>query len=115
MNENFVTQNEQSGDKPSPVKIDRLIHEPARYNIMANLYTGDVADFFFLIRQTGLTWGNLSAHLRKLETAGYIVIRKEILGKKPHTLVALTPDGRLAFQTYRKDMIRILCLLPLPE
>ena len=58
-------------------KIDRLIHEPARFTILAYLYFTESADFLFLMRQTGLTGGNLSSHLSKLEAAGYISIEKE--------------------------------------
>jgi DNA-binding MarR family transcriptional regulator len=79
---------------------------------MAYLYIVDVADFLFLIRQTGMTWGNLSAHLSKLEAAGYVVIEKEFLGKRPHTTVRLTAQGWNAFEEYRGNMKRILDNLP---
>ncbi len=59
-----------------------------------------------------LTWGNLSSHLSKLENAGYIVIEKEFLGKKPHTMLHLTDDGRAAFEEYRKNMKQVLDDLP---
>ena len=84
--------------------IDKIIHEPARLNIMAHLYVIDSADFLFLMRQTGLTFGNLSAHMSKLEEAGYIEIIKEFIGKKPHTMLTLTKKGRLAFEEYQKNM-----------
>ena len=101
------------GEFHEPVtKIDRLIHEPSRYTLMAYLYVVEVADFLFLIRQTGMTWGNLSAHLSKLEAAGYIVIEKEFLGKKPHTIVRLTDQGRNAFEEYRGNMKMVLDNLP---
>jgi DNA-binding transcriptional ArsR family regulator len=93
-------------------KIDRLIHEPSRYMLMAYLYVVEVADFLFLLRQTGMTWGNLSAHLSKLETAGYVVIEKEFLGKKPHTTVRLSDEGRNAFEEYRGNMKMVLDNLP---
>jgi len=80
--------------------------------IMAYLYVVESADFLFLIRQTGLTWGNLSVHLSKLETAGYVAINKEFLGKKPHTTVRLTSGGRAAFDEYRKNMKQALENLP---
>ena len=92
--------------------IDRLIHEPARYLIMAYLYIVESADFLFLQRQTGLTWGNLSSHLSKLEAAGYVTIKKEFLDKKPHTMLQLTEAGRKAFQQYRQEMKRALDELP---
>ena len=94
------------------VAIDRLIHEPSRFMIMAHLYVVESADFLFLIRQTSLTWGNLSVHLSKLEAAGYVAIEKEFLGKKPHTTVHLTKEGRAAFDEYRKNMKQALDELP---
>jgi DNA-binding MarR family transcriptional regulator len=89
------------------VGIDKLIHEPARYNIMAHLYVIQSADFLSLQRQTGLTWGNLSSHLSKLEKAVYIAMEKEFIGKKPHTMLHLTPQGRTAFDNYRKRMKKV--------
>lgn len=89
-----------------PDSIDKLIHEPARLNIMTHLYVIESADFLFLMRRTGLTFGNLSAHMSKLEEAGYIDIIKEFLGKKPHTMLKLTEKGRNAFDDYRKKMKR---------
>ena len=104
---------DNSGEVQEPItKIDRLIHEPSRYTLMAYLYVVEVADFLFLIRQTGMTWGNLSAHLSKLEAAGYLVIEKEFLGKKPHTIVRLTDQGRNAFEEYRGNMKKVLDNLP---
>jgi DNA-binding MarR family transcriptional regulator len=88
----------------TPNDIDRVIHEPARLNIMTRLYVVESADFLFMMRQTGLTFGNLSAHMSKLEEAGYIEIIKEFVGKKPHTMLKLTEKGRRAFDEYRKKM-----------
>ena len=88
----------------SPNSIDKLIHEPARLNIMTRLYVVESADFLFMMRQTGLTFGNLSAHMSKLEEAGYIEIIKEFVGKKPHTMLKLTEKGRRVFDDYRKKM-----------
>ena len=99
---------------PSFNGIDRLIHEPARYLIMAYLYVTDGADALFLQRQTGLTWGNLSSHLGKLEGAGYVAVTKEFLDRKPHTVLALTKAGREAFRGYRTSMKRALEDLPSP-
>ena len=84
--------------------IDKIIHEPARLNIMAHLYVVESADFLFLMRQTSLTFGNLSSHMSKLESAGYIEIKKEFIGKKPHTMIVLTEQGRVAFEEYREKM-----------
>ena len=84
--------------------IDKLIHEPARLMIFSYLFIVESADFTFLIRQTGLTWGNLSTHISKLESAGYIEVNKEFKGKKPNTMLKLTKAGREAFDNYRKNM-----------
>lgn len=103
------------GDKRviSVASIDRLIHEPARFNIMAYLSVVHSADFTFLQTQTGLSWGNLSTHITKLETAGYVVIEKEFVGKKPHTMLHLTDKGWTAFSDYCKTMRKALKTLPL--
>jgi DNA-binding MarR family transcriptional regulator len=101
----------ETGEKDSPQRgadINRIIHEPARYHIMAVLTVVQSADFLFLERQTGLTKGNLSSHLGKLEAAGYVRIEKEFLDKKTHTLLALTKEGRKAFEAYRKRMKEML-------
>ncbi len=74
--------------------IDRVIHEPARLMIMAYLYVVDSADFLFLMRQTGLTFGNLSSHMAKLEGAGYIEVVKDYVERRPHTMLRMTPKGR---------------------
>ena len=85
-------------------QVDKIIHEPARFSIMAHLYVVESADALFLVRQTGLTWGNLSSHLRKLEDAGYVSVNKEFVLRKPHTMLKLTQKGRKAFDSYRKEM-----------
>ena len=104
---------ERSNDDLQPLAgIDRLIHEPARFTIMAHLYVVESADFLFLMHQTGLTFGNLSSHMSKLEAAGYIEITKEFVGKKPHTMLSLTEAGRTAFQAYRQSMKQVLDDLP---
>ena len=98
----------------SLTSIDRLIHEPARLMIMAYLYVVDRADFLFLVRQTGLTLGNLSSHMSKLEAAGYVDIEKKFVGKKPHTMLRLTQQGRAALSQYRGSMKRVLGKLEAP-
>ncbi len=92
--------------------LDRLVHEPARLMLMAVLYVIDSADFTFLMNQTGMTWGNLSAHMSKLEEAGYIEVEKSFKGKRPNTMLHLTPQGRAAFQAYRAKMRQVLDNLP---
>lgn len=92
--------------------IDRLVHEPARLAVMAVLYVLESADFTFIMNQTGLTWGNLSAHLSKLEEGGYIEVEKTFKGKRPNTILQLTPQGRKAFQTYATKMKQVFNDLP---
>lgn len=92
--------------------INKIIHEPARLLLMAHLFVVESADFLFLQRQTGLTWGNISSHLRKLENAGYVAVEKEFIDKKPHTTLKLTDKGRKAFQEYRKNMKQVFEDLP---
>jgi len=74
--------------------LDRVVHEPARLAILTVLSACREADFTFLLRLTGLTNGNLSAHLTKLETSGLVSIVKQFAGKRPQTLVSLTATGR---------------------
>jgi len=93
-------------------EIDKIIHEPARMKIMANLYFVKGMDAIFLLRQTGLTWGNLATHTKKLEAAGYIKVEKEFIKRKPHTMFKITTDGKEAFETYTEKMKDIFRDLP---
>ena len=61
--------------------VDKIIHEPARLNITAHFFVIESADFLFMMRKTAFTFGNLSAHIGKLEDAGYIDVIKEFIGK----------------------------------
>ena len=92
--------------------IDQVAHAPARLMVLTYLYVVESADYVYLARLTGLTWGNLSTHLTKLEKHGYVDIHKEFKGKKPHSTVHLTDRGRTAFQDYRKSMQQALNELP---
>jgi DNA-binding MarR family transcriptional regulator len=92
--------------------VDRLIHEPARYNIMALLYVIKRAEFLFVRNQTHLTPGNLSSHLSKLQDVGYLKIQKEFVGKIPKTFLSLTKQGREAFESYRNKMKELFTKQP---
>lgn len=92
--------------------IDRVLHEPARMQITALLYTLESADYTFVMNQTGLSWGNLSAHLSKLEEAGYIHIEKGFNGKRPKTTLWLSDQGREAFRTYARNMRALFADFP---
>ena len=103
----------REGSTPGPLpEIDRLVHEPARFTILAHLYVVDRADFTFLLNQTGLTRGNLSSHMSKLEEAGYIEVEKKFVARKPLTVLKLSEMGRKAFLDYRQQMQQVLEELP---
>jgi DNA-binding MarR family transcriptional regulator len=89
-------------------EIDKLIHEPSRLAILTQLYIVQSADFLFLLPQTGLTTGNLSRHISKLEEAGYVKVKKDFVGKKPHTVICLTEEGRDVFRKYIENMKHIM-------
>ena len=96
----------------SVVDIDQEIHAPARLMVITYLYVVENADYVYLMRLTGLTWGNMATHLSKLEETGYIAIEKEYRGKKPHTTIHLTEQGRAASREYKKSMQQVLDDLP---
>ena len=102
-----MSQSETTSMALNLAEVDRLIHEPARLSVMALLYVIDSADFTFLMNQTGLTWGNLSAHLSKLEEAGYIQVEKSFKGRRPNTNLRLTSRGRRAFDEYARLMKQV--------
>lgn len=79
---------------------DRLIHEPARLAIMTALSACRSADFTFLLRLTGLSKGNLSSHLSKLEEGGLVQVEKRFVKKTPNTLVSLTEKGQQAIERH---------------
>jgi len=91
-------------DLRSLTELDRLIHEPARLLIVTILASVASADFLFLQRETGLTRGNLSAHLSRLEEAGYVKIEKTFKGKLPLTVCKLTVSGQKSLKTYRQQL-----------
>jgi DNA-binding MarR family transcriptional regulator len=84
--------------------LDRTLHEPARLAIASALSACACADFLYLQRLTGLSKGNLSAHLTKLESAGYVHIEKSFVGKRTQTTAALTDSGAEAIARYWDQM-----------
>ncbi len=88
--------------------IDRLIHEPARLLLVTNLAAVEEADFVYLADRTGLTAGNISSHMARLEAAGYVRIEKGFAGKRPRTVYRLTRRGREAFAAYRESVADLL-------
>jgi len=102
-----------SAESPQPelavlAELDRVVHEPARLLLLAHLHVLESADFLFLLRQTGLTRGNLSAHVRKLEEVGYVRVEKTFVERLPMTVYHLTDAGREALARYRAQMIGVL-------
>jgi DNA-binding transcriptional ArsR family regulator len=87
--------------------FDRLIHEPARLAILTALSVCEKADFLFLRSLTGLTKGNLSSHLARLEEGGLVAIEKTFEGKQPITFVALTGEGRDVLKAYWKRFDKV--------
>ncbi|MDQ0465761.1 DNA-binding MarR family transcriptional regulator [Caulobacter ginsengisoli] len=80
--------------------IDEVIHGRVRLGIMAYLASAGTADFNTLKAKLQATDGNLSAHLRKLEDAGYVGVEKSFVDRKPLTRISITPAGRKAFSAY---------------
>jgi DNA-binding transcriptional ArsR family regulator len=101
-----------SANRPSLTDVNRIIHEPARLLIATILYAVETADFLFLLRESGLSKGNLSSHLARLEAVGYVAIEKTFRGKIPLTICRLTENGREAFRAYRDHLRRVVDTLP---
>ncbi len=102
-----MTGNAEANDD-TLAEIDPVLHAPARLRVVTQLYVLEAADATFLVNRTGLTWGNLSTHLSKLEAQGYVAVEKGYRGRKPCTMIQLTDEGRDAFQRYRANMERLL-------
>ena len=104
-----MTDEQRTLDDLQPIEsIDRTIHAPARLMILAYLSVVDCVDFVFLMNHTGLTRGNLSSHLSKLESAGYISVEKEFVDRIPRTLIRLSDKGKNAIETYRENMRQVI-------
>lgn len=95
----------------SAVDIDKTVHEPARLMILSILYVIDSADFVFLHKQSGLTRGNFSTHMSRLDEVKYVEVKKEFVDKKPTTIYSITAAGRTVLETYREQMKKILAEL----
>ena len=86
------------------MEIDKIIHEPARLRIMMILAGIEQADFNFLLTTLSLTRGNLSRHIEKLESTGYLKVKKSFNGKIPNTSYQLTQKGSKALTQYWEDL-----------
>ena len=87
--------------------IDRVVHEPARLALLTALSVCERADFLYLQRLTGLSKGNLSGHLAKLEGAGLVALDKQFVGKTPRTTARMTAAGRRAIERYWQQVDRL--------
>ena len=95
-------------DDPVPFpEVDRVVHEPARLAIMTVLSSCRSADFLFLQNVTGLSKGNLSVQISRLEEAGLVTVDKSIVRKKTLTRISLTGQGIEVMERYWKTMDRI--------
>lgn len=90
----------------SLLEVDRLVHEPARLAILTVLASAEEVQFKFLEEALGLTRGNLSSHVSKLEDAGYLTVTKAFEEKLPVTSYRITGRGRKALETYRAAMLQ---------
>lgn len=84
--------------------LDPLVHVPARLAILTALSSCRSADFLFLQRLTGLSKGNLSSHLSKLESGGLVKIAKGYSGNAPNTTLRLTRQGRTEIERHWKRL-----------
>jgi DNA-binding MarR family transcriptional regulator len=100
----MVDLDSQAEEMDAIDRLDRVIHEPGRLKIMMQLFVVESGDFVYLMRTTGLTGGNLSSHMNKLEEAGYVDVIKKFVERKPVTMLSLTDKGREAFLEYRKNI-----------
>ena len=92
-------------------ELNETIHQPIRLRIMAALVTlaaDEEMDFTTLRKLLDVTDGNLGAHLRKLEEAGYIAVNKTFVERKPRTYVAVSPAGRTIFDQHVAALKEIL-------
>jgi DNA-binding transcriptional ArsR family regulator len=96
-----------AGETKEIMSLDRMVHEPSRLAILTILRRTSGADYLFIRRLTGLSKGNLSNHLAKLEGTRLVKIGKHFEGKKPVTTVALTEEGRETIDAYWSKMERL--------
>jgi DNA-binding transcriptional ArsR family regulator len=86
------------------MEIDKIIHEPARLRIMMILAGLEEADFTFLVTTLDLTRGNLNRHMEKLESAGYLKVKRSFKGKVRNTSYQITQKGSKALAQYWEDL-----------
>lgn len=90
------------------LELDPLIHERVRLGIVSALAVNGSLPFTDLRDLLGTTDGNLSAHARRLEDAGYVLCSKSFEGRTPRTEYELTRAGRAALRAYLDHMEAII-------
>ena len=93
------------------IVLNETIHQSTRLRIMTLLMSQSNSErvaYGFIQQTLGLTGGNLTIHLRKLEDAGYIETTKEFVDSKPRTWVETTREGLRAFSDYLENLQRTL-------
>ncbi len=93
---------------PTPEKLDPLIHERVRLGVLVLLSANRTLDFKSLKESLNVTDGNLSQHLRKLEDAGYIKVKKTFVRRRPKTTYTLTSLGRKRLAEYLENLEKFL-------
>lgn len=89
-------------------QIDDIIHSRIRLAIMALLISIEEAEFNFIRDKINTTDGNLSVHIRKLEEAGYVSVKKEFIDRKPRTTYSLTKNGKKSFEMYLDHLEKLI-------
>jgi predicted ArsR family transcriptional regulator len=91
-------------------ELDATVHQPVRLRILMVLSGVASADFDFMLNTLGLTNGNLSSHMARLEDAGYVKVTKTFRGKLPHTSYSMTAKGKQALAGYWEALDEIRAL-----
>jgi DNA-binding MarR family transcriptional regulator len=108
----------EAGAEDNPLDyrgLDDVIHGRVRLAVMAFLSGAGTADFGRVRDATGVTDGNLSANLRKLEDAGYVTVEKRFVGRRPQTLCSLSDTGREAWLAYLARLETMLAGVRTPQ
>ena len=102
----------EKASKVSPIRrlvaLDRTVHEPARLAVLLLLSGVEKADFLYVLDESGMSKGNLSSHMARLEEAGFITVEKAFLEKIPRTVYELTHEGRTALDAHREILLEAL-------
>lgn len=93
-------------------ELDVLLHEPARLRVLALLAMVERADFMYLLRRTGLSRGNLSVQMSKLEAAGIVHLERQLVGRRPRTTYFLSEQGLESLRAYKRTLLGLLAPLP---